>query len=60
MGCPVAASQTRAVLSSLAVRTRRPSGLNAAWFTLSSCFIGGAMGCPVAASQTRAVLSRRR
>src|SRR5262249_61356085 len=34
-GAPVAASQTQAVSSSLAVTTRLPSGLNAAQFTLS-------------------------
>ena len=37
MGWPVAASHTRAVSSSLAVTTRRPSGLNAAVDT--PCFV---------------------
>ena len=35
MSLPEAASQSLAVLSLLAVRTRAPSGLNAAWKTSS-------------------------
>ena len=58
IGWPVAASHTRAVWSSLAVTTRRPSGLNAARCTRPSCFSGGVIGWPVAASHTRAVLSQ--
>ena len=58
MGCPVEASQTRAVASKLAVTIRRPSGLNAACNTAILCSSGGAMGCPVAAFQTCAVLSQ--
>ena len=58
MGWPVAASQSRAVLSSLPVRTVLPSGLKA---TAIDRVLGAAMaapmGCPVAASQSRAVLS---
>ena len=55
---PVAASQTRAVLSSDAVTMRLPSGLNAALTTASSWPLSGApIGWPVAASQIRAVLS---
>ena len=53
----MAASQTRAVLSSLAVTTRRPSGLNAALNTVSRWPERVARGLPVAASQIRAVLS---
>ena len=58
MGLPVAASQTRAVLSKDAVTTRRPSGLNAALLTTSSWPLSGSpIGLPVAASQMRAVRS---
>ena len=57
-GSPVAASQSRAVPSSLPVRTRSPSGLKATALTRSSCRRGGPMGAPVAASQSRAVWSR--
>ncbi len=56
-GLPVAASQTRAVLSSDAVTMRVPSGLNCALLTPRSCPESVARGLPVAASQTRAVLS---
>jgi len=54
---PVSASQTRAVPSSEAVTTRRPSGLNTAERTESSCCKGRPTGLPVSASQTRAVWS---
>ena len=57
IGAPVAASHTRAVLSSDAVTTRVPSGLNAALQTGPSCCKGLPIGAPVAASHTRAVLS---
>ena len=57
-GLPVAAFQSLAVLSVLAVRTVFPSGLKAAATTLSSCCKGRARGWPVVASQSRAVLSR--
>ena len=61
IGLPVAASQTRAVLSSDAVTMRLPSGLNAALSHHSSWPLSGSpIGLPVAASQTRAVLSRAR
>ena len=60
MGLPVAASQSRAVLSSLPVRTVLPSGLNATAVTASWCARGGPMGLPVAASQSRAVCHRCR
>ena len=54
----MAASQTRAVLSQLAVTTRVPSGLNAALHTAALMLRAAAeSGLPVAASQTRAVLS---
>ena len=55
MGWPVAASQSRAVLSSLPVSTVLPSGLNATQLTRCSCCNGGAMGRPVTTSQSRAV-----
>ena len=51
------ASHTRAVLSSLAVTTLRPSALNAACLTSFACFRGGVIGWPVVASHTRAVWS---
>ena len=51
-------SQTRAVLSSEAVTTRWPSGLNCAELTAPHARIGSPIALPVAASQTRAVLSR--
>src|SRR6266487_721755 len=57
MGLPLAASQSRAVLSYEAVTTRWPSGLNCADLTAVSCFMGSPMGLPLAASQNRAVLS---
>ena len=57
IGWPVAASQSRAVLSELPVRTVLPSGLNATAATVPWCPRGGPMGWPVAASQSRAVLS---
>ena len=45
-----------AAWSALTVMACRPSGLNAASTTRSSCFIkDGEMGFPVVASQTRAV-----
>src|SRR2546425_360829 len=50
-------SQTRAVLSSLAVTTRLPSGLKLALPTAASWRIGSPSGLPVAASHSRAVLS---
>ena len=54
----MAASHTRAVWSSLAVTTRRPSGLNARVTSpCRLCLSGGVIGWPVAASHTRAVLS---
>ena len=46
MGRPVAASQSRAVLSSLPVRTALPSGLNATAVTVPWCARGGPMGRP--------------
>ena len=49
------ASQTRAVWSSLAVRIRRPSGLNATDQTVSSCGSGAETG--VEYSHTRAMNS---
>ena len=55
IGVPVAASHTRAVLSSDAVATRAPSGLNAALLTVPSCCMGSPIGAPVTASHTRAV-----
>ena len=58
IGWPVAASHSRAVLSSDAVTMRLPSGLNAALYTRSSWPSSGApIGWPVAASHSRAVLS---
>ena len=54
---PESASQTRAVLSSEAVTTRLPSGLNAAELTASVCPWRVARALPESASQTRAVLS---
>ncbi len=57
MDLPVAASQSRAVLSSLPVRTALPSGLNATAATPPWWAMGGPMGSPVAASQSRAVSS---
>ena len=57
MGRPVAASQSRAVLSMLPVRTALPSGLNATALTSPWWASGEPMGRPVAASQSRAVLS---
>ena len=57
---PVAASQTRAVLSYDAVTMRDPSGLKAAEVTSSSWPLKVAIALPVAASQTRAVLSTGR
>jgi hypothetical protein len=53
IGLPVAASHSRAVLSSEAVTTRWPSGLNRAELTQPSCFIGSPIGLPVAASHSR-------
>jgi len=49
-----------AVLSSLAVTTRRPSGLKDAEETLRSCGKGFPRGAPVSASQKRAVCRRWR
>ena len=54
---PVSASQMRAVLSSEAVTTRRPSGLKAASLTRSSWPVRTINCCPVSASQIRAVRS---
>jgi len=54
---PVAAFQTRAVLSSDAVTTRVPSGENAAVATASLCPLRTISWRPLAASQMRAVLS---
>ncbi len=54
---PVAASQTRAVLSEDAVTMRDPSGLKAAETTALLVAAEDAIALPVAASQTRAVLS---
>ena len=56
-GWPVASSHTRAVRSSLAVSTRRPSGLKQAWRTAASCRSGPVTGCPLTADHTRAVPS---
>ena len=58
MGSPVAGSQSRAVLSAEAVKSRRPSGLNRADSTLASCLIGLPMGLQVPASHNRALLSQ--
>ena len=55
--CPVAASQTMAVLSSEAVTIRRPSGLNAADHTGFVCPVSERIFRPVAAFQTMAVPS---
>src|SRR4051812_21806507 len=55
---PVVASQTRAVVSLLPVRTRLPSGLNATLVTLPVCPLRAAFSCPVSASQTRAIVSQ--
>src|SRR6516165_9809757 len=52
----LATSQIRAVIHD-AVTTLRPSGLNRAETTSSSCLIGLPIALPVAASQRRAVLS---
>src|SRR5271157_3757134 len=57
MRAPVAAIQTRAVLSLDAVTIRLPSGLNAADLTEPACPLSSAMRAPVSAIQTRAVLS---
>ena len=54
---PLPASQTRAVASSEAVTTRRPSGLKAAPSSLRAWPFMTASGLPPAASHTRAVLS---
>src|SRR5271165_4094883 len=54
---PVAASHSRAVLSSEAVTTRVPSGEKAALETQSSWPRRTAISLPVAASHSRAVLS---
>jgi len=56
-GAPLAASHSRAVLSSEAVTTLVPSGLKDASLTASSWRKGGAVGVPVAGSQIWAVLS---
>ncbi len=57
MGSAVVASQSRATLSLLPVRTVCPSGLNATDRKALSCGIGGPIGCPVAAFQSRPVPS---
>ncbi len=54
---PLAASQMRAVPSSLAVTTRVPSGLKAAELTKSGVAAQGRELLPLAASQMRAVPS---
>ena len=58
MGLPVAASQSRRVLSLQPETMRRPSGLKA---TILTDFVWllreGPMGLPVASSQSRRVLS---
>ena len=54
---PVAASQTRAVLSLDAVTMRDPSGLKAAEMIELPWPLRTAIALPVAASQTRAVMS---
>ena len=54
---PVAASHSRAVLSSEPVRTRAPSGEKATAATGPVCPSSVATGLPVAASHSRAVLS---
>ena len=58
VGLPVVASQSRAVLSKLPVRTVLPSGLYAMRMTSFWCRIDGRMDRPVAASQSWAVPSR--
>src|SRR5271169_1151514 len=55
-GLPVVASQMRAVSSCDAVATQRPSGLNAASETMSSCPVR-TIDAPVCTFQIRAVLS---
>src|SRR5215510_11345256 len=57
MGLPLTASHSRAVLSTEAVTTRWPSGLNCAETTPSAWIIGVPTDLPVIASQSRAVLS---
>ena len=52
---PLAASQTRAVLSTDAVTTRAPSGLKAADSTRPPWPLSSAISRPLAASHTRAV-----
>src|SRR6516165_5502218 len=51
-------SHSRAVLSSDAVTTRRPSGLNAALITTSSCPLRTPICLPLSTSHSRAVLSK--
>ena len=58
LGSPVAASQSRAVLSSLPVMAVLPSGLNKTVRTVASCTRGGPIGLLVAAAQSCAVLSQ--
>ena len=53
IGWEVDASQSRAALSTLPVRIRRPSGLKAADRKLSRCVMGGPIGRQRAASQRR-------
>ena len=55
---PLLASQTFAVLSSLAVTIRDPSGLNDAEMTASVCPLSVRTSAPLFASHTFAVLSR--
>ena len=57
IGAPVAASHTRAVLSSGRGHHTRPVGAERRARTLRSCRRGLPIGAPVAASHTRAVLS---
>ena len=57
IGAPVAASQSRTVLSWDQDSMRRPSMLNRTPLTGPSWCIGAPIGAPVAASHTRAVLS---
>jgi len=54
---PVAASQTRAILSNEAVTMRLPLGENSAEITRSPCPDSTASWAPVTASQMRTVLS---
>ena len=54
---PAVASQSRAVLSQLPVRTRLPSGLNATLLIPPVCPLSAAFSCPASASQIRAVMS---